>query len=328
MGFIYFQGGQLMPNLSLMPMPKLQFFDNSGSPLSGGLIYTYDAGTTNPKMTYTSSTGLTPNSNPVVLDSAGRASIWLSGYYTIAVYDSLSNLIYTQDNVSSMPSAILPSSQWVTQPLSLTYISGTQFSVPGDSTALLPVNQRIQCQVSAGIITGTITVSSYTPPSPPSPSFTTVTVLWDSGALDSGLSAIAVGIITPTSNALPLPILEQSATSNTNTTSLPTMNVKAGDRIYFTVQVSIGSGQASFRHTIGCYLTAGDTATIQFAHNLTSAVFSDLADSSGDSVPSGSGVIKVTGSGTLTLKSYAYAGGGSPSYSYNQIYIFFIKKVT
>lgn len=55
-----------------------QFFDQSGNPLSGGLISTFTAGTTTPQAAFTDSTGVTPLSNPVVCDSAGRAQIWLS----------------------------------------------------------------------------------------------------------------------------------------------------------------------------------------------------------------------------------------------------------
>ncbi len=99
---------------SLMPMPKLQFFGNDGKPLSGGLLYTAQPGTTagpgqtNPKPTYTDSIANTANTNPVVLDSAGRANVWLIGYYKIALYDALGNLIYTADNVSSADNSNLP----------------------------------------------------------------------------------------------------------------------------------------------------------------------------------------------------------------------------
>ena len=57
-----------------------QFFDNSGNPLSGGKIFTYTAGTTTPQATYTSVSGATPNTNPIVLNSSGRTNseIWLS----------------------------------------------------------------------------------------------------------------------------------------------------------------------------------------------------------------------------------------------------------
>ena len=56
-----------------------QFFDNSGNILSGGKLFTYAAGTTTPATTYTSNSGLTPNSNPIILDAAGRVTnqIWL-----------------------------------------------------------------------------------------------------------------------------------------------------------------------------------------------------------------------------------------------------------
>ena len=70
-------------NLSPLGGAGWQFFDNNGIPLSGGLIYTYAAGTTTPIVTYTTSLGNIANSNPIVLDSAGRPpnEIWLNGVY-------------------------------------------------------------------------------------------------------------------------------------------------------------------------------------------------------------------------------------------------------
>jgi len=51
-------------------------------PLAGGRLYTYAAGTTTPETTYTSSTGATANSNPIILNAAGRVSgtteVWLT----------------------------------------------------------------------------------------------------------------------------------------------------------------------------------------------------------------------------------------------------------
>ncbi len=85
--------------------PFSQFFDNNGIPLAGGLVYTYAAGTTTPQNSYTDSTGGTPAANPVVLDSAGRATIWLSGNYKIVVKDSLFNTIGTADNITALGSS-------------------------------------------------------------------------------------------------------------------------------------------------------------------------------------------------------------------------------
>lgn len=92
---------------TLLPMPKAQFFTNQGAPLSGGKLYTCLPGTTcgpgtiTPKATYTDSSGSVVNANPVILDSAGRADIWLNGFYKVALYTSAGGLVYTVDNVSS-----------------------------------------------------------------------------------------------------------------------------------------------------------------------------------------------------------------------------------
>lgn len=86
--------------------PYSYFTDANGVPLAGGLIYTYAAGTTTPQNSYTDSTGGTPAANPVVLDSAGKATIWLSGSYKIVVKDSLGNAISTTDNITTASSAI------------------------------------------------------------------------------------------------------------------------------------------------------------------------------------------------------------------------------
>ena len=82
--------------------PYSYFADSNGAPLAGGKIYTYVAGTTTPQPTYTDSTLITPLANPVVLDSAGRAQIWLSGFYKIVVKDALGNTISTTDNISAV----------------------------------------------------------------------------------------------------------------------------------------------------------------------------------------------------------------------------------
>jgi hypothetical protein len=80
--------------------PKLQFFDANGAPLAGGKLYTYAAGTTTPQTTYTDFTGVSANTNPVILDSRGEASVWLdTPLYKMALYDSTNVLIWTVDNI-------------------------------------------------------------------------------------------------------------------------------------------------------------------------------------------------------------------------------------
>jgi hypothetical protein len=85
---------------TISPVPFLQFIDANGNPLSGGKLYTYVAGTTTPLATYTTYAGNIANTNPVILDAAGRASVWLgAGSYKFVLKDSSDVLIYTTDNI-------------------------------------------------------------------------------------------------------------------------------------------------------------------------------------------------------------------------------------
>jgi hypothetical protein len=92
---------------ALTPVPKIQFFADDGTPLVGGKLYSYAAGTTTPLVTYTSYAGTTANTNPVILDSRGEANVWLaSTLYKLALYTSDNTLIWTVDNISSVNSGI------------------------------------------------------------------------------------------------------------------------------------------------------------------------------------------------------------------------------
>ena len=83
-----------------------QFFTNSGVILSGGKLYSYAAGTTTPKTTYTSSAGNIAHPNPIILNSAGRmpgGEIWLTaGSYKFVLATSTNVTIATYDNVFSV----------------------------------------------------------------------------------------------------------------------------------------------------------------------------------------------------------------------------------
>ena len=87
---------------SLSPTPKLQFFGTDGLPLVGGKLYTYAAGTTTPLASYTDHTGVTENTNPVILDSNGEASVWLpeTTSYKYVLKTAQDVTLYTVDYVS------------------------------------------------------------------------------------------------------------------------------------------------------------------------------------------------------------------------------------
>ena len=95
-------------NLSPLGGAGWQFFDNSGVPLAGGLLYSYEAGTTTPAPTYTSAAGTIANTNPIVLDAAGRppSEIWLANLpYKLVLKTSTGVLLWTMDNITGLPSA-------------------------------------------------------------------------------------------------------------------------------------------------------------------------------------------------------------------------------
>lgn len=70
-----------LSDATLLPNAKQQFFDNSGRPLSSGKVYFYVPSTSTPKTTWQDSSQSTPNTNPVILDSSGRATIYGDGSY-------------------------------------------------------------------------------------------------------------------------------------------------------------------------------------------------------------------------------------------------------
>lgn len=87
----------------LAPEPKAQFFDANGTPLVGGKVYTYAAGTTTPLATFTDASALTPNTNPVILDARGECNLWFSTAtsYKVILKDANDVLQWSVDNIST-----------------------------------------------------------------------------------------------------------------------------------------------------------------------------------------------------------------------------------
>ncbi|MDN7654307.1 hypothetical protein QZM62_12720 [Burkholderia multivorans] len=86
---------------SILPNGKTQFIDANGRPLVYGKVYYYEPKTETFKDTFTDSSGTTPNTNPVVLDGRGQASIWGSGAYRQLVKDR-SGLTIWDEEVSDL----------------------------------------------------------------------------------------------------------------------------------------------------------------------------------------------------------------------------------
>jgi cytoskeletal protein CcmA (bactofilin family) len=87
----------------LMPNGKQAFVNDAGQPLSGGKLYTYSAGTMTPRTTWTDASETTPNTNPIILNARGEATIFWRGAYKVALTTATDVPIWTIDGVTTAP---------------------------------------------------------------------------------------------------------------------------------------------------------------------------------------------------------------------------------
>lgn len=92
--------------MNLSPLPIQKFFDNNGRPLVGGLLFTYEAGTSTKVETYQDADG-TLNTNPIELDYRGECNVWLdisrTYKFVLSPYgdtDPPSKAIWTIDDIA------------------------------------------------------------------------------------------------------------------------------------------------------------------------------------------------------------------------------------
>lgn len=87
--------------VALAPSPVFSWVTPQGEPAVGYQLFTYVAGTSTPQATYTDSTGLQQNLNPVVLNAYGFASVWLTEAqtYKLILQDLNGNVVFSQDQI-------------------------------------------------------------------------------------------------------------------------------------------------------------------------------------------------------------------------------------
>jgi hypothetical protein len=186
--------------------PKPAFFLATGLPAVGNLLFFYVAGSVNTKQaTYTASTGLSANTNPLILNALGEPSteIWFTEglaykvvYAPVGDTDPPSSPIWTIDNLRGINDTTSSQDQWVASGVTPTFVSAVSFTLPGDQTNAFHAGRRVKTTNSGGTIYGTIITSVFG-------ALTTVTVVNDSGALDSGLSAVSLGLLTARDMSIP-----------------------------------------------------------------------------------------------------------------------------
>lgn len=90
----------------LAPLAVQKFFDNNGVPAVKAQVFTYLAGTSTKTATYVDAAGITPNTNPIILNARGECNLWLdtSKNYKFVFSpatdtDPPTNAFWTVDNI-------------------------------------------------------------------------------------------------------------------------------------------------------------------------------------------------------------------------------------
>ena len=79
---------------SPMPQIRARFTSKLGIPLSGCKVYTYEPNSNIPKTTWVDIDKTVENTNPILLDAAGEADIFLDGLYRVVVKDRFGFVVY------------------------------------------------------------------------------------------------------------------------------------------------------------------------------------------------------------------------------------------
>lgn len=190
-----------------------QFFNNVGDVLAGGKLYTYLAGSTTPKATWTTGTQAVPNANPVILGSDGRPAneIWLEGgtnNYKFSLTDSNDVLLGTWDNITGIAASNALQSEWVPSGLTPTYISPNSFSVQGNQSTIFSAYRRLQIFLGSGAAYGSVVSTTF------ALGVTTVVTAMDSTPIDATISAVSYGFVSSTNPSLPSNYIKQGDAIN------------------------------------------------------------------------------------------------------------------
>lgn len=294
--------------MQLSPIFNLPAFtDANGEPLAGGKIFTYEAGSFSVlKATYAGQDGLVLNSNPIVLDSAGKlpsgVAIWLTDnelYNLVLTAPDGTTVLQSFDNVTgvTVPTGGIAGAGavWVETP-GATYLSGTQFLLPGNVTAQYAPGNRVRLTLSTGYAYATVSASAFSSPN------TAITVVNDGAALNSSLSVAEYSILVTNGRTV-----DAGAVAYTPSLAYSAANT-VGNALLgaVTAVASVGAKQA--RDSVVHITSGGDT----YAINPTPAVTSYSADSSflvqfaADS--DGGSTLNINSVGAKALKQYDATG--------------------
>lgn len=150
---------------ALAPWFPEQFQTATGAAAAGYKICSYQAGTSNVLATYTDATGATANSNPVILDSTGYASIWLgsAAYKLVIMTPGTDNTCSTGSVVRTVDQVTVNVPRWISAQAYGAKCDGSSDDTTAIGTAITAAiagGQPLIIQGASACVTGAQTISS------------------------------------------------------------------------------------------------------------------------------------------------------------------------
>ena len=137
---------------ALLPNPEPQFCDADGNPYAAGTIETYVPGTSTPKQTWLDPLQAALNTNPIVLDAAGRCVMYGDGDYRLILRDAAGNQIWDQPSSTIVSAAMQPVVSAPTIPDAV-HLLGLDDTVTGAELASAVAVETARAEAAEGVLT-------------------------------------------------------------------------------------------------------------------------------------------------------------------------------
>lgn len=221
------------------PIQGTFLIPGTNTPGNGVQLFCYAAASSTKTTVYKDNAAATPWTNPIVLDSGGNlpagAQVWQSqGQSMKYVYapsndtDPPASPYRTLDNMPGVNDVTAQTGvEWLTGPTP-TFVSGTQFTLVGDQTAIFTKGRRVKTTNTGGTVYSTIFGSAFG-------ANTTVNIVNDASALDAGLSAVSYGLFDPANVSIsPSEIYRKGASVSSATNGTTDIWGIVGDYVHVT----------------------------------------------------------------------------------------------
>ena len=302
----------------LSPTPKQQIFGSDGTPLVGGKIFTYLAGTSTPTATYTDFGAGTANTNPIILDSLGQANIWLLSTisYKFIVKTATDVLLYTVDNIlPPIDAASLTTTLASPPPIGSTAPNTGAFTTLGATTGnITTVNATTGNITTVNATTGNITTINATT-STTSGVTTTGTLTFSGGGSLTKVPESVIQPITATAAANALTVTLNPTTLDFRSATL-TSGTVVSRVISSAISVTVSSGS-----TLGT-VSAVQSRIVVLALDNAGTVELAVVNIAGGNDLTETGVISTTaegGSGAADSASTIYSTTARTSVAYRVV---------